>query len=49
MDALLPEDMARVEFLYTKLYSKYRARECFLFLMKTALDHYEKSQKEVLR
>jgi len=45
MDALLPEDEGRVIFLFEKLYSKYRPRECFLFLIKLSLDSYEKIQK----
>ncbi len=49
METLLPEDRARIEFLYEKLYNKYPARECFLFLVKSALDNYEKIQKAVYR
>jgi hypothetical protein len=47
--SLLPEDTSKVDILFETLFNKYRPRECFLFLVKSALDHYEKIQKEAYR
>jgi hypothetical protein len=45
MTALLPEDEYKVKRSMDWLYTQYRPRECFLFLVRIALDLYEKYQK----